>query len=425
LRRASFTADASSVEHPADSAASSRTSQRALDWFVFFVADIQTGFGPFIAVYLTASAWTQVDIGLVLTVGGLVALGGQLPGGALLDALRSARWAAGGAVVAIALSALALALWPIFLVVMVSRVLHAAASCVLGPAIAAVSLGLVGHAGLGERIGRNARFASIGAGISAAAMGAFGYLLSNQSVFLVTAALAVPTLMMLSRIRASDVDSPRQSSAVHVGGGESRTSARSLLRNRPLLTFAACVLVFHLANAAMLPVMGGVMAARASEWAMVSIAACMIMPQLVVAACSPWVGRQAGAWGRRPFLILAFAALALRALLFAAVTDPYVIIAVQLLDGVSAAILGVMFPLVVADATRQSGRFNLALGIVGSALGIGAALSTTFAGYMVDHFGRSIAFMTLAAVAAAGLALVALLMPETRPNRERAELARA
>ena len=407
-------------EPAADSAARApHASRRALDWFVFGVADVQTGFGPFVAVYLTTQAWTQVDIGLVLTVGGLVALLGQMPGGALVDAVRSARWAASLAVLAIGISALALGLWPVFPIVMASRVLHAAASCVLGPAIAAISLGLVGHAALGERIGRNARFASIGAGLSAAAMGASGHFLSNQSVFLVTAALVVPTLLALSQIRMSDVGLPQGQGA----GLEHRPlvtvpTSRNLLRNRPLVIFAACILLFHLANAAMLPLMAGVMATRASESAAVSIAVCMIVPQLVVAAFSPWVGRQSACWGRRPLLAAAFAALVVRGLMFALAADPYAVIAIQLLDGVSAAVLGVMFPLVVADVTRESGRFNLALGIVGSAVGIGASLSTTLAGYMADHFGRGVTFTGLAGVAALGLVLVLLLMPETRPDQE-------
>ena len=382
---------------------------------MFFLADVQTGFGPFIAVYLTTHAWTQVDIGLVLSVAGVVALVGQMPGGALIDSARSPRWAAAIAVVAIGVSALALALWPVFPVVMASRVLHASASCLLGPAIAAISLGLVGHAALGERIGRNVRFASIGAGLSALAMGASGHFMSSQAVFFLTAALVLPTLFALARIRLDAGVSAGENgrAAAYVARP---TVGRSLLKNRALVIFAACVLLFHLANAAMLPLMGGVMATHATEWATASIAACMIVPQVVVAACSPWVGRQSAVWGRRPLLVAAFAAVALRGLMFAVVTDPYLVIAVQLLDGVSAAVLGVMFPLVVADVTRDSGRFNLALGIVGSAMGIGAALSTTMAGYMADHVGRGIAFVALAGVAAVGLALVALLLPETTPR---------
>jgi predicted MFS family arabinose efflux permease len=346
-----------------------------------------------------------------LTAGGLVALACQMPGGALVDAMRSARLVAMLAVAAICLSALALAIWPTFLVVMGSRVLHAAASCVLGPVIAAISLGLVGHAALGARLGRNARFASIGNGFAAAAMGLCGYLVSNQAVFLLTAALAAPAILALGRIRVGDVEHPRGTETA-----STNVSVRTVLRDRRLLIFAGCILLFQLANAAMLPLMGGILTLRASEWATTLIGACIVVPQLVVAGFAPWVGRVADSWGRRPLLFFCFAALAARGVLFAFVTNPYLVVAVQLLDGVCAATLGVVLPLVVADITRGTGRFNLGLGIVGSAVGIGAALSTTLAGYAMDHFGSSVAFFSLAFIGACGLALVGLLLPETRPD---------
>ena len=385
-------------------------SARGLDWFTFFLADIQTGFGPFVAIYLTAHEWAQFDIGLVLTTGGLVALAGQMPGGALVDAVRSARLVGGLAVAAICVSALALAIWPSFPVVIGSRVLHAAASCVLGPVVAAISLGLVGHAALGARLGRNARFASIGNGAAAAAMGLCGYLVSNQAVFFFTAALAAPALLALSRIRMNDV--------VLDKGTVTEPAIKapfSVLRDRRLLILAACILLFQLANAAMLPLMGGIMTMRASEWASTLIAACIVVPQLVVAGFAPLIGRSADTWGRRPLLCLCFAALATRGVLFALVTTPYLIVVVQALDGVSAVVLGVTLPLIVADITRGTGRFNLGLGIIGSAVGIGAALSTTLAGYTIDHFGSSTAFYGLAFIAVCGLALVWLRLPETRP----------
>jgi MFS family permease len=397
----------------------SRESLRGLDWFVFFVADVQTGFGPFVAVYLTTQKWTQVDIGLVLSISGLVALIGQMPGGALVDAAKSERFVAGVAIVAIAIAALTYAAFPVFAAVLAAATLHAAASCVLGPALAAISLGLVGHAAVAERLGRNARFASIGNGLTAALMGACGHFFSARAVFIITAFLLVPALLALRKISAGEIDAER----AH-GGRPERSIEKThthlhmpaLLHKRRLLIFAGCVLLFHLANAAMLPLMGSALTMRSSEWATVLIAACIVVPQLVVATISPRVGLQAARWGRRPLLLIGFAALPIRAVLFATVSDPGLIVLVQVLDGVTAAMLGVMVPLIIADLTRGTGRFNLAQGIVGTMTGIGAAASTSIGGYLTDHFGSSAAFLGLGAVAVVALTAVFVFMPETRPD---------
>jgi MFS family permease len=395
----------------------SQRSLHRLDWFVFLVADVQTGFGPFVAVYLTTQKWTQVDIGLVMTVAGLISLVGQMPGGALVDAARSERLVAGAAVSLIALSALIYATAPVFPAVLAAAILQAAASCVLGPAIAAISLGLVGHAAIGERFGRNARFASIGSGLSAAVMGACGYFFSAQAVFLVTAALLVPALLVLRGIVTAEIDPERAHGNLSTQrAGKPPVNLLSLLRNRPLRIFGVCILLFHFANAAMLPLMGSVLTTRSSQWATVLIGACIVGPQIVVALFSPWVGRQAERVGRRPLLIAGFAALPIRGLLFATVTDPYLLVAVQLLDGLTAAVFSVMVPLTVADLTRGTGRFNLTQGVVGTMMGVGASLSPTFAGYVSDTLGSPMAFLGLAAIAVIGLATVWLLMPETRPS---------
>ncbi len=393
----------------------SRQSLRGLDWFIFFLADVQTGFGPFVAVYLTTQKWTQVEIGLVLSIGGVVGLIGQMPGGAIVDAARSERLVAGLAIATIGVSALGYAAWPILPVVMIAATLHAAASCVLGPAIAAISLGLVGPLAIGERLGRNARYASLGNGVAAAVMGTSGYLLSSRSVFLVTFILAIPTLLALARIRECEIDVAQAHGAIaRTVADADATSVLGLVRRRPLLIFASSVLLLQLANAAMLPLMAGVVTTRSSQWAPVLIAACIIVPQAIVALMSPSVGSMAQQWGRRPLLLLGFAALAVRGVLFATVRDPYLLVAVQVFDGITAAVFSVLVPLIVADVAFGSGHFNLAQGIVGTATGIGASLSTVLAGYVSDRFGSSVAFAGLAAVAAAGLAMIWFVMPETR-----------
>jgi predicted MFS family arabinose efflux permease len=396
----------------------SRRSQRGLDWFVFFVATVLTGFGPFVAVYLTSQHWTQLDIGLVLSIGGIASLLGQMPSGALVDAARSERVVAGLAIVATGASALALGLWPVSPVVQVASVVQAFAGCILGPAIAAISLGLVGHDGMGERLGRNARFASLGTGAGAAAMGASGYLIEDRAVFFVAAAFLIPALLALRLIEEKEVDPERAHGGVE---GEPCLHHRAapmatVIRHRTLLIFAGCVLLFQLANAAMLPLLGSILTMRSSQWATALIAVCVIVPQLIVALVSPWIGRSAQRIGRRPLLLLGIAVVSLRGILFASLSNPFLLVAVQLLDGIAAAVFTVLTPFIIADITRGTGRFNLSLGFVGTATGIGASLSTTLAGYASDHFGSPVAFLALAAIATAGVALVWSLMPETRPG---------
>ncbi len=381
---------------------------------MFFVADVQTGFGPFISVYLTTQKWTQVDIGFVLSIGGIVALLGQMPGGAIVDWARSERRVAGIALTMITVAALGYACWPIFPVVFSAAVLHAAASCVIGPCIVALSLGLVGYGAIGDRLGRNARFASIGNGLAAAAMGACGYFFSAQAVFVVTAALLLPTLVALSYVRPREVDPDLAHGAVPQHASKPPADLRGLLRQPALLILAGCAALFHLANASMLPLMGSVVTTRSGTWATVLIAACIVVPQAVVALISPWVGHQAAVWGRRVFVLAAFAALVARALLFAVVTDPYLLVAVQLLDGITAASLGIMVPLMIADVSRGTGHFNFAQGVVGTAVGIGASISPTLAGFLTDRFSSQVAFLGLAGIAACGLLAVLFLLPETR-----------
>jgi MFS family permease len=326
---------------------------------------------------------------------------------------------AGLAIVATGASALALGLWPVSPVVQVASVVQAFAGCILGPAIAAISLGLVGHDGIGERLGRNARFASLGTGAGAAAMGASGYLIADQAVFFVAAAFIIPALLAVRLIEEKEVDPERAHGGIE---GEPCLHHRAapmatVIRHRTLLIFAGCVLLFQLANAAMLPLLGSILTMRSSQWATALIAVCMIVPQLIVALVSPWIGRSAQRIGRRPLLLLGIAVVSLRGILFASLSNPFLLVAVQLLDGIAAAVFTVLTPFIIADITRGTGRFNLSLGFVGTATGIGASLSTTLAGYASDHFGSPAAFLALAAFAAAGVALVWRLMPETRPRK--------
>ena len=384
---------------------------RALDLLNFFVADVQTGFGPFVAVYLTAHKWPQTEIGLALSLGTAVALIGQVPGGVLVDAAQNKRLVAGIGLLGVMAAALLLAVWPAELPVLLAQTLHAVASCIVSPAIAAISLHLVGNSELGERLGRNARFGSIGNGLAAAVMGMSGLYLSSRAVFWLTAALCVPALLALTAI-GRGTHARRQTTARALDW----QGLRRLFRDRRLLIFAACVVLFHLANAAMLPLAGSAVTMRAGNLGNLIIGACIVVPQAVVALTSPWVGRRAASAGRRQVLLLGWLALPVRGVLLAVLPGPYLLVGAQAVAGISAAVFGVMLPLIAADLTRGTSHFNLCLGVLGLAVCVGATLSTALAGWVADMAGLHAAFLCLALAGLAGAALVWAAMPETSPD---------
>lgn len=396
----------------------SSPSLYGLDGVNFFLAAALAGFGPYVAAYLADQKWTQANIGFVLTAGSVAGLLSQLPGGELLDKVRSKRAVIAICACIVILSALILAFWPRLPSVFTGLVLQGATGGFLGPAIVAISLGLVGHSALAEQLGRNQRFASAGALVGAALMGLVGYLLSYQGIFLIVALLGLPLFVALARIRAVDIHFGRSCGAPLHHGVEQppRTSRWILLRNSRLVIFATSLFLFQLANASVLPLAGEALVRTSKTDSSLIISALIIVPQVLVALMAPWAGRQAQSWGRRPLLIIGFAALPVRALGFALISDPLFLLPVQALDGISATVLGVLTALVIADITGGTGRFNLAQGIVGTASGIGASISTTLSGLVAERFGPSAGFLCIAATALLGTIVIVFLMPETRPQ---------
>jgi MFS family permease len=398
----------------------SGASLRGLDGVNLLLAGTLSGFGPYVAVFLADQNWTQQRIGLVLTAGGFAGLLSQLPGGALLDAIRSKRLAVALGAGMVAAGALIIAAWPSFPLVLAALVLQGITGGFLGLAIATISLGLVGNAALAERLGRNQRFASIGGVFAAGLMGFIAYFLSYRAIFIAAAALVLPLLLALGRIHSSDIHFGRASCIPdHQGpSAPQRARLRSLWKTPGLLIFAGCVFLFQMANASLLPLAGEAFAYSKEALSSLIVSALIMVPQVIVAIMAPWTGRQANMRGRRPLLLVGFAALPIRALVFAWTTNPTILIVAQLLDGVSGATLGVLTALTVADLTAGTGRFNLAQGFVGTISGIGASLSTTLIGLVAGSFGRAAGFLGIAALALAALFLLWLLMPETHPSNK-------
>jgi MFS family permease len=408
-------------------AGSASTSARnALNTLNFFLAAMQTGFGPFVPVFLTGLAWSQTDIGLALTIGTIAAIASQLPAGALVDAVPGKRGITGLALGLTAVSALLLVAWPrpgpgFIAQIWSAQVLHAVAGSALTPAIATLTLGMCGHEDFSTQLGGNARYASLGAAAAAGLLGVFATWQSDRAVFLATAALALPALAALALLRPGlsvrgQGAPPRDHPAMLPPAARRRGPTRSwqIFQQLHLHTFAVCVLLFQLANAAMLPLALNTLAQRGAASGLV-VSASLIVPQAVVAVASPWVGRAAQRIGRRRLLIVGFAAVPVRGLLLATLPGATALVGMEALDGVSATIFGIMLPLIAADLTRQSGYLNLAIGSLGLAGGIGAAISTVLAGWIADRAGASAAILALAAAGAVAWIVILLAMPETRP----------
>jgi predicted MFS family arabinose efflux permease len=241
-------------------------------------------------------------------------------------------------------------------------------------------------------------------------MGATGAYFSSRFVFLLTAALCVPALVALFSIGTGHHGRAQTTSRVRDWSGLKR-----LLADRRLLIFGVCVMLFHLSNAAMLPLAASAVTMRAGQFANVIIAACIVVPQAIVALLSPWVGRAAERIGRKRLLLLGWGALPVRGLLLTVLPGSWPLVMGQAVSGVSAAAFGVLLPLLAADLTLGTAHFNLCMGILGLAMYLGAAASTTMSGGIADAAGMEVAFLVLAGIGAVAFVTVWLAMPETRP----------
>ncbi len=384
-----------------------------LDWLNFFLADVQTGVGPFLAIYLAGYKWNAEQVGLALTVGGIAGILTQTPAGGLVDRLRSKRTLVAAGVVALAVGALMIALLPKFWPVMAAQVLIGGTSSIFNTSIYAMSLGVVGRAAFDNRQGRNQTFNSAGNVAAAVAMGLLGYFVSNRSIFFFVAVCAVPTMLALILIDPDEIDFEEAR-----GGKDGRDDGKianpaALLRDRPLVIFLVCAVMFHFANAAMLPLLGQMLAKGHGRASMMFMSSCVVTTQFVITLLASWTGRTAGTWGRKPLLLIAFGVLPVRGVLYTFMHNTVALVAIQILDGIGAGIFGVVSVLVVADLTKGTGRFNLSLGAISTAVGIGASLSQVIAGSIVQHFGFNAGFLFLAGVAAGAFCILFLFMPDT------------
>jgi MFS family permease len=403
-------------EEPAVARHSDLRNTLSLDSLNFFLADVRDGLGPYLAIYLLAvHKWDPASIGVVMTLAGIAALLTQGPAGALIDRTHSKRAVIAIAAILVTLSCLLLPFVSSFSLVALTQAASAVAASVFAPAISAISLGITGPRAFTRRTGRNETFNHAGNATAALLAGGLAYLYGPVVVFYLMAFMALASVVAISCVSASaiDHDVARGFDPTHSRDHTQPSGLRVLLANRPLLVFAICCALFHLANAAMLPLVSQKLAQINLHLATPLTSACIVAAQLVMVPVAWLVGIKADVWGRKPLLLAGFMILPVRGVLYTLSNDPYWLVAVQLLDGVGAGIFGALFPVIVKDLTQGTGRFNVSLGALSTAFGLGAALSSSLAGFVVQQAGYNAAFLTLAGVATVALGLLGVAMPET------------
>jgi MFS family permease len=397
-----------------------RRSLIALDWVNFFLADVQGGIAPYLSIYLLASlSWSPGLIGVAVSAAGIATLIVQTPAGALIDRVTWKRHLMALAMVLIAAGSVATTLSDRFLPIVGAQAAIGAAGTFLTPMVAALTLGIVGYKRLSRRLGRNQVFNHVGNLAAAVSAGMVGYFIARIDIFYLAAIMALVAIIAIYSIREGDIDHRLARGSEERPEGSSIGRFSALLRDRCILIYACSVVLFHFANAAMLPLVGQYLAKGAQGGASLYMSACIITAQLVMAPMAAFSGRFAERWGRKPVFLIALVFLPLRGVLFALGNNPYYLVSVEILDGISNGIFGVINLLIIADLTRGTGRYNVTQGMVATAISVGATLSNMISGFVVDAVGYSGGFLFLAAVAAVALMVFYFGVPETGEPEER------
>ena len=390
-------------------------SLRGLDGVNLLMADVRDGVGSYLSVFLKGGEhWEAGAIGGAMAASSIAAAACQIPAGLLVDATRAKRLLIVVSGLMVGMGCLFIAFFPKFLLVVAAQAMLGAASTVISPAIAALSLGLVGRRLFDGRISRNKSFNHGGNFLAAGLAGVLGQYAGYQWIFYLVCAFAVASAVVVTMIDPAEIDHARAR-----GGEEGKEGKpipfRDLLKRRDLLVFLGSVVLFHFGNAAMLPMAGQVLAVAHPGAGALALSACIIAAQFVMVGVAWAVGRaSARGMGRKPIFLVALAVLPVRGVLFSFTSSPYAVVAIQLLDGVAAGIFGVVAVLIASDLMRGSGRFNLAQGLAALSVGAGAALSNLTAGFAVQWFGYPVGFLYLAGIAGCALAFFFFLVPETR-----------
>ncbi|MGE8657953.1 MAG: MFS transporter [Achromobacter sp.] len=378
----------------------------------FFLADVRDGLGPFLGVFLLGHGWQADAIGYLMTAAGLAGMLATTPMGAWVDASRRKRGLLAGATLALIACNLALWAMPVASVAAATQILAAVIGALFAPAIMGLTLGLVGPRGLPRQLGLNEAWNHAGNVAAAVLAGLAGYRWGLSAVFVLMVVVPCGAFVCLGRIRPSAIDhevarGARPAAPARAHPEKAPGIWQVLSGSTALRRVALVMMLFHLGNAAMLPLLGQAAVARGGADPSAYTALTIIVAQLVMIPVALLAGRYARQYGYWRLLAWACCVLPLRGLLAATLPPACALVPVQMMDGVAAGLMGVALPGLVASILRGSGHVNAGLGAVMAIQGVGAALSPALAGWVAQHHGYGPAFMALSGVAALSLALLA------------------
>lgn len=388
-------------------------SLRGLDYINFSLADVRDGIGPFLGIYLlSVHHWNLKDIGIVSSIATFAGVIVQTPAGAFTDRFKNKKIILAIASLLIGFGTLLILINPNYSVVIASQVIVGIAATFVGPSVAAMTLGLVGYKKLEARTGRNEMFNHGGNVSSALISGLIGYYIGLKGIFIFTLILSIVSVICLQLINNDEIDYKLSRGSLAKDNTENAADSAKVLRQPLFIIFTVCCVLYHFANAAMLPMAGQYIVSANKVDASVYMSACIVIAQLFMVPTAAWCSRKA-IDGRKWLMLVCFAVLPIRGLLYTLSANPFFITSVQILDGISAGIFGVVSILIIADLTKGSGHFNLANGILITAIGLGASFSNVAAGYIANMYSFKITFLFLSAVAALAFVICLFFMKET------------
>jgi len=389
-----------------------------LDSLNMFIAPLGGGAGAYIAYYFASCRhWHADQIGLLLSIMAISLALAQIPAGLLIDRVAQKNRITAIALGVIAICWLCMLAFPSQPVVFISQALVGAACAFFGPAIASITLQLVGHEGLGPRLGRSGVFSHIGNMLTAISIGVFTAYLSGQAIIGLLIFFAI-----LSGFSALGI---QRNTAVLVNNSAVKADTYKK-RFYPLLkgilglvstpgprAFTLAALLYTFANASMLPLMVQLISKQGTHAASVQLPSALLITEFVMIPVCYFASRMVNL-GRRPLLIISYIFLVLRGIGFTVIKIPAAMVALQILDGISAGIFGLVLTIVIADFCRHNDSFSSTLAAIYMIMTLANGLSEFSSGMLANYLGFNATFAILTAVAFVGLMIVVTLLPETR-----------